>query len=169
MTLRERLEQTHKLLVLSLDEKWRPLASGKFESSRPPHCPFCDAPQMNGCGGCLLRFMSGGGREHSCGRIYHAWRRASYTADLLFIPNASEAVAAARAMIVYLEGLRDDVVALLHPPSDDPKWNAVVEIAAKKLRQVAETGEHHGAFGGEEMEACAQVILRLRDAGTGGR
>lgn len=39
--------------------------------------------------------------------------------------------------------------------------NAGASITAGILREIAETGEHHGTFGGPEIEATAQAILAL--------
>jgi len=44
----------------------------------------------------------------------------------------------------------------------DDERNIGADIAAKRLRHIAETGEHAGVFGGAEMEAAAQAILTLR-------
>lgn len=38
--------------------------------------------------------------------------------------------------------------------------NIGAELAAKRLLEIARTGQHAGTFGGEHMEAAAQAILR---------
>lgn len=40
--------------------------------------------------------------------------------------------------------------------------NIGCDIAARMLREIAESGSHEGVFGGAEMEAAAQAILKLR-------
>lgn len=42
--------------------------------------------------------------------------------------------------------------------------DAVCAIVCQKLRAILDTGEHHGTFGGEELEALAQAILAQRSA-----
>jgi hypothetical protein len=48
-----------------------------------------------------------------------------------------------------------------------PEWaqielqNIGAGITSNLLKEIADTGQHHGTFGGEEVEACAQSILKL--------
>lgn len=41
--------------------------------------------------------------------------------------------------------------------------NLTTEIVAMKLREIAEGPDHTGWFGGEEMEKCAQAIMKLKE------
>ncbi len=45
--------------------------------------------------------------------------------------------------------------------------NLGAELAAQKLRKIAETGRHVGVFGGKQMQKCADAIVALHVKGNG--